>query len=237
MCPVEIGEPNLSQLAEEIVTAAGEDIRVSSPGVVVSYDARRCRANIQPAIRRAGATSNDPIVQDVPIAFPRCGSARLVFPLEEGDDVLLVFSDRTLEQWQTAPGGRTVTPTDARTHDLTDALAIPISKNGIPLNRISSLSLAFENGGELELTAAGIANLLGTHINLGTGTEPLLKGTTVSLAIGAYCTAIASAYSTWQGTSPPTPTSNGAFITALATATATLAATLASWLSAKASTE
>src|SRR5699024_8745233 len=47
----------------------------------------------------------------------------LTMPLQSGDGVLLIFADRSLDEWKRSGGP--VAPADRRQHELTDAIAVP----------------------------------------------------------------------------------------------------------------
>lgn len=69
-----------------------------------------------------------PIITGVPFVMPWGKSAGLLLsvPVNIGDDVLVIFADRSIDNWQAT--GKTSAPAEPvipRTHDLTDAIAIP----------------------------------------------------------------------------------------------------------------
>ena len=64
------------------------------------------------------------MIYNVPVLFPRSRKAAVTFPLEKGDTVLLVFAERSLDEW-IEKGGNKVSPEDPRRHDMSDAIAIP----------------------------------------------------------------------------------------------------------------
>ena len=119
-----------SQSLEETLSlwreAISEELRVSLPGVVVSYDAARGSVIVQPVndVRHLDADGNlvcTPAVplEDVPVLWP----GRMEFDIAAGDPVLLVFCDTSIDRWLSAGG--TGDPGDSRTHTLSDAVAIP----------------------------------------------------------------------------------------------------------------
>ncbi|MFB6375285.1 MAG: Gp138 family membrane-puncturing spike protein, partial [Bradymonadaceae bacterium] len=65
-----------------------------------------------------------PVVPNVPVAFPSAGSMQMTWPLEEGDTVLMLWSERSLDEWLTTGASRTQ-PSDNRRHDVSDAIALP----------------------------------------------------------------------------------------------------------------
>ena len=97
------------------------NVHTALPGIVKAYDAETNKATIQPALNKNFTTGEMPmpILENVPVMFP----SFIRFPLNEGDYVLLIFAERSLDLWLSV-GGQ-VTPTDPRKFDLSDAIAIP----------------------------------------------------------------------------------------------------------------
>lgn len=91
------------------------------PGIIVSYDASTNKAEIQPALNKSYVSGPMPlpILNNVPILFPNFIS----FPINIGDYVLLIFSQRAIDLWL-AVGGQ-VTPNDPRKFNISDAIALP----------------------------------------------------------------------------------------------------------------
>ena len=101
-------------------------IHTSFPGIIISYDFTTQKAAIQPALNKKytdGVVKPMPILNNVPVIFPRSGGASLSFPVNPGDTVLVVCSERSLDNWLNT-GGQ-VTPEDPRKFSLSDAMAIP----------------------------------------------------------------------------------------------------------------
>lgn len=104
-------------------------LRVAMPGIIQSFDPDAVTCTVQPAIygQKVGedgkATSEAiPILPDVPVVFPRGGGCTLTFPVNPGDECLLVFSDRCIDFWW--QNGGIQEAVDPRQHDLSDAFAI-----------------------------------------------------------------------------------------------------------------
>lgn len=100
------------------------------PGILVSFDADKVTAVVKSAVGGVALGSDGeasptdlPLLQDVPVVFPRGGGATLTFPLQPGDEVLVVFSCRPIDSWWQSGGVQR--PANARFHDLSDAFAIP----------------------------------------------------------------------------------------------------------------
>ena len=94
-----------------------QSLHVSLPGTVVSYDSDKRTVNVQPAIRPNNSTVLPPMLLDVPVFFP----GNLLFPVNVGDECLVVFSDRCMDEWF-ANGGVNVASL-SRMHDLSDGFA------------------------------------------------------------------------------------------------------------------
>jgi hypothetical protein len=119
-------KPSLAKLLQSAIDARLCDLNVSLPGEVISYDRAKQTAKIQPQIKRKysdGRTVNLPIINNVPIVFPRSGKRFVHFDLEAGDNVTLLFSQRSLDQWKLKGG--IVEANDPRKFNLSDAVAIP----------------------------------------------------------------------------------------------------------------
>lgn len=119
-----IGDPSLAQVIESSIENALSKVNVSMPGQVVSYDSTKNCASIQPLIKKRYADDTVvalPVINGVPIAFPRTADAWLMMPVKAGDYVTLVFSQRSLEIWLNLGG--TVDPMDPRKFSLSDAVA------------------------------------------------------------------------------------------------------------------
>lgn len=101
------------------------NIHVALPGSIISYDYEKQKASIQPLLNKVwsyGEPTPMPILENVPVVFPRAGGASLTFPVVQGDTCLLVFIERSIDLWKT--NGGQVSPDDPRKFDLSDGVAI-----------------------------------------------------------------------------------------------------------------
>lgn len=122
-------------------------LRVSLPGIIESYDPIANTCTVQPALK--GQTADElgnytsaplPLLVDVPVVFPRGGGCSITFPVKEGDECLVVFSDRCIDFWWQSGGVQE--PVDPRQHDLSDAFAFvgPMSQPNV-ISNISTTTL------------------------------------------------------------------------------------------------
>ena len=95
------------------------------PGRIVSYDAASQRCSVQPmtTLRHGTDELPIPVLDDVPVCWPRGGGFVMHWPLAVGDVVDVRFSDRMLDDWRGT--GQAVAPTDPRSHALADATVHP----------------------------------------------------------------------------------------------------------------
>lgn len=102
------------------------NVNTCLPGRVISFDFEKSKASIQPSLKKRlldGQIFDLPIINNVPVIFPRSGSFSMTFPIKQGDYVLVLFSQRSLDLWLSVGG--VVAPDDFRKFDLSDAIAIP----------------------------------------------------------------------------------------------------------------
>jgi hypothetical protein len=100
------------------------------PGIVVSYDATQGTVTVQPAIQLqytdpdTGATSWQNINQliHVPVVFMGGGAFVTTYPIQPGDECLVIFADRCIDSWW-AKGG-IQQQFKLRLHSLSDGIAI-----------------------------------------------------------------------------------------------------------------
>ena len=109
------------------------DVRTAIPGRIVSFDAATQLATVRPLIRRrvtVGANVENvdmPEIQRVPVVMPHSQTAgfSVTMPVREGDDVMLTFSDRSIDTWvQDGDDQDIPEPVASRHHDISDAIAV-----------------------------------------------------------------------------------------------------------------
>jgi len=117
--------PSFPETIKHAVSALLSAVHTAIPGYVVSYNAELRKATVQPYLKRNTEDGEErlPAITNVPIIFPGGGGGTLTFPITTGDTVLILFSERSLDNWLTS--GREGTPGDVRKFDLIDAIAIP----------------------------------------------------------------------------------------------------------------
>lgn len=109
--------------------AFSNSIRCAAPGIVtaVNLTAQTCTVKLALQARYSDETGTEtwtdlPLLQDVPIVWPRAGGYALTFPVKAGDECLVVFGDQCIDAWWQSGG--TQKPMDDRRHDLSDGFAV-----------------------------------------------------------------------------------------------------------------
>lgn len=118
---------DLSKLLHENFEYSMSDVHTALPGVVVKYDAKTRRADIQPSLKRkmpGGKFMDFPIIPEVPVLFLGTKKYTVHIPLEKDDEVLLIVNERGTDTWKDA-GGKGIEEADPRRFDLQDCFAIP----------------------------------------------------------------------------------------------------------------
>lgn len=103
-----------------------QDLYVSIPAVVISFDRGANRAKIQPAIytkAQNGQTVPWPSVANVPVHTPGGGGFAASFPLNPGDTGFLMVCDRDISLFKQSLN--LTTPNTYRTHQLEDGFFLP----------------------------------------------------------------------------------------------------------------
>lgn len=106
------------------------------PGTVTAVDFDKMTCSVQPNIMSQFTDKNKvntwvelPLLLDCPIIFPTGGGYTLTFPLVAGDEVLVLFASRCIDNWlvqegDTGPSGHSRSQAEVRMHDLSDGFAL-----------------------------------------------------------------------------------------------------------------
>lgn len=129
-----IRTPTLADVISTGINSSLMDVHTALPGKVEKYDKDKQTVNVKPLVQRSfpnddGETILEPlpIITDVPVMFPQANGFFISFPIVVGDFVLLVFAERSLDNYKTG-NGADADPVDLRMHNLSDAVAYP----GVP---------------------------------------------------------------------------------------------------------
>lgn len=141
-----VDTPDLLHVLREAVAVALGRVHTSVPGRVLSYDRTTQTATVQPSIRFAYIDENGdrqtylaPPIANAPIGFIGAAGGAIYFPIAAGDECLLVFAERSLDEWRQT-GSDDNTPRDPRRFDITDAIVWPLRSpaNALPSTATSA---------------------------------------------------------------------------------------------------
>jgi hypothetical protein len=120
----------LEQVIDNAIETRLVDVHTAMPGKVEKYDADTQLADVKPLLKRVIVDENRneiieslPVITNVPLCFPRANDFFISFPVKKGDLVLLVFAERSIDQW--FDKGDEQDPVDLSKHPLHGAIAIP----------------------------------------------------------------------------------------------------------------
>lgn len=176
-----VDQSNIATLSDNIKQGIDnrlKDLHTSMPGIIVEFDAVNQLAQVQPAIKRIFRQERTdevllvptalPVLINVPVIFPRGGGFSLTFPVKPGDECLIEFCERCIDDWHET--GEVKKPTSKRFHSLSDAVCfvgISSKPNKIPNYDADNVELKKDDGnvfiklyqnGDLELfTASNLA--------------------------------------------------------------------------------
>ena len=124
--------PTQAEILKAAISQSLSDLHTMLPGQIEKYDERTQKADVKPLIKRTVILSDStelppeslPVIANVPIIFPQGSGFFFSVPLTKGDYVMLLFCERSIDQYISGSGIDT-DPVDVRKHDLSDAVAIP----------------------------------------------------------------------------------------------------------------
>lgn len=168
--------PTLAQLLVAAMDSKLDVMHTAIPCKVESYNAVEQTADLQPQIKVPIKTENGvvryeemPVLPDIPVAFPRGGGAGsggfyISFPLQAGDFGLVVFSERSIDEWRSR--GQLSEPKNIKKNPLQGAMFLPMGYPDInALTDIDStnMSIGREAGANIKITPSDIIELSGNE--------------------------------------------------------------------------
>lgn len=119
--------PTMVDIIKEAIRQNHLELNTMIPAKVISYDSSTQTCEVQPSLKRTlidpPKIISRPRLLDVPVVFPRAGASGSYFPLAAGDSVMLIFCQRSLDDWLEADGE--VQVRDTRLHNISDAVVVP----------------------------------------------------------------------------------------------------------------
>lgn len=198
-----------------LIESALADVQTAMPGIVESVSANGQTVSIRPAIKGFQPDANGetqtvslPLLLDVPVCWPRAGGYALTFPIKQGDEVLVVFGSRCIDNWWKFGGEQT--QAEIRFHDLSDGFAIlaptsepkalgNVSTSAVQLrNEAGDTLIEITPEGNIRAKATGKAVIEAPNIELTAATSIKLQAPSIT-AQGSASVAITSPATTMGG--------------------------------------
>lgn len=159
--PATVGTPTLQEVLRLVMAARVANIHVALPGRVESYDSAKQTASIKPMVKRGVPSGTEadgvdvleelPTIPSVPVCAFKGKGFYIHFPLEAGDEVLLVFLERDAAEWRRT--GELSGPPDQRLHSLAHAVAIPaLQSSGNALADADGTNFTLGSEGGIQIT-------------------------------------------------------------------------------------
>ena len=165
----------------EAMRLATHGLRVALPARVETYDSDTFTVDVQPLIPdededEDGTRVSVPLarVNGVPVIFPGAGGARMRWPINPGDTVLLIVCSSSIQKWKIR--GDHVDAGDDRRHHIADAVAIPGLLDNANAGDASPM-IEFTTGSEIHAGGSAklatkadidaLATYIGAHVHTG----------------------------------------------------------------------
>lgn len=162
----------LDEIIFEAIQTAQLEMHVCMPCVVTSVSPTSGYVSVQPTLQTRYKTNSKatdiPIIQDVPVQIP-CGQDWWIkAPVAVGDVGILLFAERSIDNWAVTSGQTTLDPQDSRMFDLSDAIFLPGIRTSVNPLPASGTDLVVHNGlAEVSLQKAGTVTLKNQLTSLG----------------------------------------------------------------------
>lgn len=142
---------DFGEFSEDLGAAIRGVIETADVARVISYDRATQTASVQPVTQRRELNPDTDeseyvdaeIINKVPVAFPQAGGFSITWDLNPGDDVLVVYVGRSVDEWA-ATGSANNQPADVRRQDVNDAIILAgVSSPQNPLSAVAEDAMVF----------------------------------------------------------------------------------------------
>lgn len=151
------------QVLQDAIRITIGEIHTSMPGKIINFNPSTCRATIKPMLRyhmADGDVIDYPVIIECPVFMPKAGNARITYPVKAGDGCIIIFSERSLDEWLNMGSEDNHDP---RQYDLTDAYCLVGLE---PIQNISTDNIELINSGTLvSVTPQNEVNIIG-NVNI-----------------------------------------------------------------------
>lgn len=122
----------MTNMVENAISYHLEDLHTLLPARIVEIDYKTRKVSVQPSIKKKKRDGDNDtkglqdmaIIQSIPLIVPASKLAIISIPAKVGDEVLVGFFERSVDNYLFSDGTTPVDPKDYRRHDYNDAVAI-----------------------------------------------------------------------------------------------------------------
>lgn len=123
--------PDLRNLFTRLSSEIRKQINSARPGIIMDFNAANSTATVQIAQQQVTSVSPlgvrtlaafSPLVS-VPVYTLGGGGVTATFPIKVGDECIVLFCDREIDNWLNS-GGTNTAPSSPRIHDLSDGICL-----------------------------------------------------------------------------------------------------------------
>lgn len=158
-------EPTLSNLLAGAIESHLIDFHVMLPVKVEKYNTSDGTVDVvvllkkQKRVRGELLISTFEPIQDVPIAWQRCGKGWLTFPIAKGDTGMIIISDNNLSNWAAASKGEVVDPKDTNRNNFSGAVFVPgLTPTSSPISSPDTDNVVLHTETKLMLGEKGLSD-------------------------------------------------------------------------------
>ncbi len=181
-------EPELTDVLVNFKQDIFSTLNCVRVGQISQFDGTKRLAQVQILSQRVlpdGTVKSYPLLINCPVFTLQGGGGSIQFPIAIGDQCLLLFNDRRLDEW--IQNGGQQPPGDGRMHDMSDAICLVglnALNSDLPIYPTDKVVLSYK-GVSLNLLSTGVAFLGtgGAEIDLAAGIITLKNNTTTLLTL------------------------------------------------------
>lgn len=148
---------------DNLIARKIENIHTCLPAQIIAFDATTCLASVLPKVTFFASDGREmeyPVITGVPVFMPHAGNSQITYPVKVGDACLVVFAERSIDEWI---GKGSNDNHDPRQYDLTDGFCFV---GMMPAQNISAENVELiNNGTRISLTPDNSINIVG-NINV-----------------------------------------------------------------------
>jgi len=125
-----IPQPDMTVTLDNVRRDTKVSLNAVQIGIIQEFDSARQVATVRIALRQVKEIKPDgtrvleeyPLIKECPVVTMFGGDSFINLPIQPGDNCLVFFNDREIDQW--LYNGGVQTPVTPRVHDISDAIAL-----------------------------------------------------------------------------------------------------------------